>query len=776
MLFLHQALTWGFLLTLVPLLIHLINMMRHQRVQWAAMEFLLQSYRKHRQWVWLKQFLLLMARMLAVALIVALLAQLITRDRWLQFFGGQTTHHYVLLDDSYSMSERTSGASAFDVARQAITRLVAGAENADSPQRFTLVRYSQAAKSSAAGDSSSLSSAVDFNAAIAANGLELKLQEKFRTVEPTELSLGPDPALALVNQLIGDSPDEVPLVHLFSDFRQPDWDAAAETKEQLRRLREHKAEIHLLQCARPAEPNLGIIEISPANDTRAAAVPLFVNIKVKNHGLRPVSRVQVKVRSIEYPAEDVQAAAIEQLQGTSEDVVTLMIEELGPGESVVRRAQLYFPKPGKHVVEASIPDDSVAADNRRWCVIDFPVGERVLIVDGAIDQQHAYYLQAAMQPLQRSVTGLRPEVKPAAFLRDISPEALRTYSAVYLLDVPRLDDRAVENLEGYVTSGGGLAIFLGPGAQADYYNRSLFKEGQGLMPYPIGFEYELAAAIDDGSPDVELTNHPIFSFFTAQTNPLVSGITVERYRRPKEGWKESLGDGEQTTAVIARLRDRQPLMLERSFGNGRVVCLTTTLAPDWNDWAKNPSFVVLLLKLQGYLASPERMDDPRLVGTPVEVNLDPEQFQNEMTFVIPGPQRVERTTIVQNLVADTSSQRVRGTIGDPRTGKEVGATDRSGVYEAWPVTTLGEVALQRWALNVAPTEGNVATIDGQELVRQLEPVAVQFHRAENYQQDISQMAGVDLSPWLLAALIALLIGEQALAYFASYHLVQGGAK
>src|SRR4051794_29723333 len=120
MLFLHQALTWGFLLALVPLLIHLINMMRHQRVQWAAMEFLLQSYRKHRQWIWLKQLLLLLARMAAVALIVALLAHLITRDRWLRFFGEQTTQHYVLLDDSYSMSERTSGASAFDVARQAI--------------------------------------------------------------------------------------------------------------------------------------------------------------------------------------------------------------------------------------------------------------------------------------------------------------------------------------------------------------------------------------------------------------------------------------------------------------------------------------------------------------------------------------------------------------------------------------------------------------------------------------------------------------------------------
>ncbi len=107
--FLYPALTVGFFLALVPLLIHLINMMRHRRVKWAAMEFLLQSYKKHRKWVWLKQLLLLLARMAAVALIVAMLAQLVTQRRYEGLFGNTLTHHYVLLDDSMSMSDRAGG-------------------------------------------------------------------------------------------------------------------------------------------------------------------------------------------------------------------------------------------------------------------------------------------------------------------------------------------------------------------------------------------------------------------------------------------------------------------------------------------------------------------------------------------------------------------------------------------------------------------------------------------------------------------------------------------
>jgi hypothetical protein len=103
-------------LAAVPLIIHLINMMRHRRVEWAAMEFLLQSYKKQRNWIFLKQLLLLLLRMAAMVAIVAMLARLDTADQLAAIFGGTTTHHYVLLDDSYSMSDEGSGRAAFEAA------------------------------------------------------------------------------------------------------------------------------------------------------------------------------------------------------------------------------------------------------------------------------------------------------------------------------------------------------------------------------------------------------------------------------------------------------------------------------------------------------------------------------------------------------------------------------------------------------------------------------------------------------------------------------------
>src|SRR5262245_48437703 len=207
--FINQPLTWAFLVALVPLLIHLINMMRHRRVQWAAMEFLLASYKKHRKWVWLKQLLLLLARMAAIALIVAMLAQLKTRDQWLALFGGRATHHYVLLDDSYSMSDRVAGASAMDAAKQVVASIVDRARQEDSPQKLTLIRFSrcthplhQDEDGEASRSLSTVPDLADFNAEPIDSQFDLTLERKARAFEPTQLAVGPQGALAVLKPLL----------------------------------------------------------------------------------------------------------------------------------------------------------------------------------------------------------------------------------------------------------------------------------------------------------------------------------------------------------------------------------------------------------------------------------------------------------------------------------------------------------------------------------------------------------------------------------------------
>ena len=107
--FAFPALIVGMTLVVAPLLIHLINMLRHRRVKWAAMDFLLQSYKRNRNWVWLKQLLLLLLRMAAVAVAVLMLAGFGCNSEVAKIFAGKVTHHIVLLDDSYSLADGSGG-------------------------------------------------------------------------------------------------------------------------------------------------------------------------------------------------------------------------------------------------------------------------------------------------------------------------------------------------------------------------------------------------------------------------------------------------------------------------------------------------------------------------------------------------------------------------------------------------------------------------------------------------------------------------------------------
>jgi hypothetical protein len=433
-----------------------------------------------------------------------------------------------------------------------------------------------------------------------------------------------------------------------------------------------------------------------------------------------------------------------------------------------------------------LAEDPVETDNHRWCVINFPEGERVLVIDGSDEQQHAYYLDIAFRPLEKSNTGIRPQTEPASFLRDATLESLQAYSAIYLLDVASLEERPTALLEEYVRAGGGVAIFGGPKVNIGFYNRRLYNEGNGWFPAPLAAELELPAAIDASQPDINLTGHPVFSFFVNQPNPLIRGVRIDKYLHVDSGWKPAAESG---TSILATLRNGSPLVLEKKVGQGTVLAVLTTLAPTWNDWAKNPSIVVTALKMQSYLAAHQRRDDPRLVGTPVEVHLPAEQFQSNLEFVRPGDGDAARVKIERQAAgrsqepgaksrepAKSESSVLTAALGTSSGSRLSDETDRPGIYEAWPKTIKGDVDLRRWALNVDPAEGDLTTVPAQELQSKLEPVKVTIHQADQYQQEEAVASGYNLSQMVMIALVCLLLGEQALAYSASYHPHSGGVR
>jgi hypothetical protein len=166
-----------------------------------------------------------------------------------------------------------------------------------------------------------------------------------------------------------------------------------------------------------------------------------------------------------------------------------------------------------------------------------------------------------------------------------------------------------------------------------------------------------------------------------------------------------------------------------------------------------------------------------LVGAPVELQLDAARYRGDIEFL--APRAAPRAPVIIKKTAtktDPDSPLLGFSLGrDPAQGGRNGETDHSGIYEARAVTVDGEVEPRGYALNVAAHEGDLALLTPSLLVEKLQPVSVQLHDAEQLDYESAAPSGFPWSQILALALVALLLGEQALAYSAGYHTRPGGA-
>ncbi|MEE9603186.1 MAG: hypothetical protein V3V75_07770, partial [Thermoguttaceae bacterium] len=332
---------------------------------------------------------------------------------------------------------------------------------------------------------------------------------------------------------------------------------------------------------------------------------------------------------------------------------------------------------------------------------------------------------------------------------------LDEFQTIILLNVDHLDRTAVEMLESYISSGGGVGIFLGPRSRSNFINEELYRDGKGFFPVPLAGPEELPVDRLQKVADLEVGNHPIFRIFHGKRNNYISTVNIEHYFAVRNDWHPSPAS---TVKVIANLRNGAPLALENTFGRGRVVTFLTTLGPAWNNWGRNnPSFVVAMLDMQTFLCRRPREDISRQVGQPIKLRLDPAKYEPRVSFTTPGDGG--SPTGGTDAVLDDGGL----------LAATLGKTDVAGVYRAKLTRTNGAAETRFYASNVEAEEGNTAALDGPKLAQRLQGLDYRYEQAAAFQYDEEELAGYDLSDALLYLLIILLIGEQILAYSASYH-------
>lgn len=749
--FLNPALLAGALLFAVPLLIHLLNRQRHKRRPWAAMDFLLRAYKKQRSRMRNENLLLLLLRCLVPIVLALAIARPVLESAAGVLGSRGAVHHVVVLDGSYSMGVQDGGQqSPFERSRQLVARLFDSLEQDPAKGgKVTMVFAGVRPRFLVRGDLN----------------LQTARSQWLLLQRPDDAAGEIGEAIFQVADLLDEAPGEAAQVYVFTDLQarsfgkalaSPEQPAEAElydtARDAVERLQKREdTQLHWIDCGPLAErrsggtvDNVQLTELVLGQPIAIARTPTELVARLRNRGQQ---KAEVEVTL--------------DIDG-SEPMRKLV--SLAPGAEGEAEFQVSFRELGRRKVRASLTGDALTADDERFLAVEVRDRVRVLLVDGAADDDplrtYRYVFEALLDPDPTALPTFAVQACDALALLSGRVEP-GNFDVVVLADLDRLNHQAAERLRSALAADKGLLVMGGERTDVESLNLHLFAAGAGPLPIRLGEPLGGTAGSSVLRTATMLRpEHPVFAEFEEEIyREIFAAIPVQRWLGSS---KDSLREG---ATVLATLTDAEqsPLLVVADHQEGRVALWTSALASEYRPtrWNKFDDPMVAFPLLHGlikWLALPANDPFHVLVGA-------------ELTCAVAGR---PLDLAVQRPERDGGSRLPVG--GEPRAlpgGRFVlpalRDTEQAGFYTY-------EMQLDRddgrqpfaatFAVNVVADEGELryASHDEAKTALALPRVLTGLPATAEAAQE---QGGNELGPSLLLALLLFVLGEAALARYVS---------
>jgi hypothetical protein len=342
----------------LPIIIHLINQRRFHTIDWAAMRFLLQANRMSRGYARIRQWLILLFRVLAIAGLVFMISRPLASG-WLGLSGGgRADTTLVLVDRSPSMRQVGQG-TALSKIETGVAQLVQTLNTLGSA-RWVLIE-SHTAEPREIGSPDAILNSPSSQAASATTSLPAMLQAAHDYIK---------------NNRTGETE-----VWICSDLRANDWNAQSGRWKSLRdSFQEFKQSVrfHLLAYPSPAPEDVAIrvthVERQASGDDSA----LLISLKLAREGNKgtddTVSVTQGVVK------QKTRLPVRFEIEGASSE---LPVEFEGREFELKNHRIALAGNRQKGWGRVSIPSDLNPANNEYYFVFDDPPPRRsILVSDG----------------------------------------------------------------------------------------------------------------------------------------------------------------------------------------------------------------------------------------------------------------------------------------------------------------------------------------------------------------------------------------------------------
>ena len=707
--FLNIALLGGVLALAIPIIIHLFHKSRFQIVKWGAMHLLEAVLRTNQRRIKIEQIILLIIR----CAIPAILALCMARPVWKgmrKLVGEARTSTVILLDNSYSMAASRAGTSNFSLAKDESSRLL-----------NELPRGSDAQVVLMGEGGAPLLDEPTYDLA--------RLTQALKQIEATYGTATVPAGLDFAANVFGQMHESTRNLVVMTDFQRLSFEATedAEVGQMLDRLRKMPIppEITFFDVGTEVKDNVAIESLDFSRLMVGVGQKLQIRANIRNFGDAPYQDLRV------YFKADGKERSMSQIR-------------LGPHEKGQVLFTHAFDTAGSHVVEVVADADPLKADNSFLASI--PVRDKipVLLVNGDPSAEplkgETDFAEIALQPYSSTGRVALADLIATKVVRaeNLDAAAINSSAVVLLANVRQLDGGQLRVLEDFVRNGGGLLIFPGTRVDAAWWNTKLFKDGKGLLPLAFG---PLGGDLKEGAPSIGIVsqrfNHPALDLFNDPRNGTVSDAAIRMWYKLKEPNQASAN----APTVLARLTSGDPFLVEKIFGEGRVIECATPCSASWSNLPMRPFFLPLMQRMAIYLASTVFPPRNLEVSKPLVAFLPVADSGKKATLILPDGTTREAPVVKKG---------ERGVV-------EYARTQEPGLY------TLNAPggATTHFVVNTSRRESDLSKLTDAEIAdfAKSHKVAVVHSGAEYKQLDRTRRFGSEFWRPLLWLLLGLIFAE-----------------
>ncbi len=714
----HAGLAAGAALAAIPVILHLFMRQTPKHVIFPALRLIRERQKRSKKQLKVKNWLLLIARMLLLILMALALARPSLNSE--TSLGDQEvpTARAFVFDTSMSMQYTERGNNRLTEAKNRAIEILK--KTTDDSEIFVI-------DSADPRKEQPLSPA---SARKRIDALELRAANR-------PLNAG----VVLASQEVAASNLARREVYVLTDLAGSAWElGSTRTIEELDKIRKEKKGVktYVLRLTPKEIKDVAVISAEPTSSIVAEGEPVEIKATLRSTG----------------PA--------------CERVVDFQLDGNKRGEKVVKlpangEAEVTFSAPtnleqGLHQGQIHLGTglgtgaDFMEFDDVRYFSFKVQQPMKVLLVADLATSQDldAFYVRSALAPTP-SIGSPEAVASPYKIDRETRKQfqdryqlSTKDYAAIFLLNVDGLTRADWGRLSNYVREGGGLVVAPGNRSEADSYGSNAAL----VLPALLEEKKEAPPGMNFGKAEYD---HPLFNRHAKLLDPELTAWPVYRY------WTVKPLENSRT---LLRYADGAPALLERAIKGtktGHVLLWTTPLSrrPDrkeadaWNEFPNSWAFVDVLNQTVPYLAGTASEQLNYEAGENAVLTIDPNSKATSYNVQSPDPK------VAYRQAAPTTSDILL-----------IPSPQKAGQWKVDGKGPNGSENRLGFSVNVSAIESQVVAIKDNDLNGLFggkDDYQIANDAAELVKVQSQVRIGYDMFPTLMFLILALVTAENFLA-------------